>query len=162
MDTPLFNKLEFDKVLNLAAKYCSTENAVEYIKNLRPKTKVDEIIYEGGLVTEAKNLLIQDNNLPIEYLPDLNETISRSSVEGSIITEKKLLQLLRFLVISRLLFNYIKINTELASELSNLSKHLFVDKLFESHITKILKENGEIKDSASVELKNIRDKIKDK
>ena len=162
MESSLLKKLEFDKVLTLVAKYCSTENAKLFIHQLEPKTLFEEIVYEGKIVTEAKNLLIQDNNLSIEYLPDLNEIISRSSVEGSVLTEKKLLQLLKLLVLARLLFNYIKSNSEIAPELYKQGKLLFVDKLFESHITKILTENGEVKDSASVELKNIRNKIKDK
>lgn len=162
MEPSLLIKLEFDKVLTLIAKHCSTENTKLYLLQLKPKTSSEEIVYEGGLVTEAKNLLIQDNNLPIEYLPDLNETISRSSVEGSIITEKKILELLKLLEVSRLLFNYIKNNSEIVPELYNKSKSLFVDRLLESHITKILTDRGEVKDSASVELKGIRNKIKDK
>lgn len=162
MESSLLIKLEFDKVLTLIAKYCSTENTKVYIQQLKPKTSFEEVVYEGKLVTEAKNLLIQDNNLPIEYLPNLNETISRSSIEGSIITEKKILQLLKLLEISRLLFNYIKSNTEIVPELFDKSKSLFVDKLLESHITKILTDRGEVKDSASVELKEIRNKIIDK
>ncbi|HED07265.1 MAG TPA: endonuclease MutS2, partial [Ignavibacteria bacterium] len=162
MEPSLLIKLEFDKVLTLIAKHCSTENTKLYLLQLKPKTSSEEIVYEGGLVTEGKNLLIQDNNLPIEYLPDLNETISRSSVEGSIITEKKILELLKLLEVSRLLFNYIKNNSEIVPELYNKSKSLFVDRLLESHITKILTDRGEVKDSASVELKGIRNKIKDK
>ncbi len=162
MEPSLLIKLEFDKVLTLIAKHCSTENTKLYLLQLKPKTSFEEVVYEGGLVTEAKNLLIQDNNLPIEYLPDLNETISRSSVEGSIITEKKILELLKLLEVSRLLFNYIKNNSEIVPELYNKSKSLFVDRLLESHITKILTDRGEVKDSASVELKGIRNKIKDK
>ncbi len=162
MKPSLLIKLEFDKVLEFIAKYCSTENAKIFINQLKPKNSFEEIIFEGKLVTEAKNLLIQDNNLPIEYLPDLNDIISSSSVEGSVITEKKFLQLLKLLKTSRLLFNYIKNNSEIAPELYKKCKSLFVDKLFESHITKILTETGEVKDSASVELKDIRNKIKAK
>ena len=162
MEASLLNKLEFDKVLTLTAKYCSTENAKLFINKLQPKTSIEEIVYAGKIVTEAKNLLIEDNNLPIEYLPDLNESIARSSVDGSILNEKKILQLLDLLKLSRSLFLYIKNNSEITPELYKKSKSLFVDKLFESHITKILTENGEVRDSASVELKNIRNKIKDK
>ncbi|MCH7827723.1 MAG: endonuclease MutS2, partial [Bacteroidetes bacterium] len=162
MEPSLLIKLEFDKVLTLIAKYSTTENTILFIEKLKPKTTFEEVVYEGKLVTEGKNLLIQDNNLPIEHLPDLDETISRSSIEGSIITEKKILQLLKLLETSRLLFNYIKNNAEIVPELYNESKSLFVDKLLESHITKILTDGGEVKDSASIELKEIRSKIIDK
>ena len=142
MELSLLIKLEFDKVLTIIDRYCSTENAKLYVQQLKPKTSLEEVVYEGKLVTEGKELLIQDNNLPIEYLPDLNETISRSSVEGSIITEKKFLQLLKLLETSRLLFNYIKNNSEIVPELYNKSKSLFVDKLLESQDRKSTRLNS--------------------
>ena len=162
MEIPLLKKLEFDKVLSIIEKYCSTDNGKNYILKLKPQTLHPTIVSEGNLVTEAKRVLIDDNNLPIEYLPDLNESISRSSIEGSILTEKKILQILKLLEISRAIFIYIKNYSEIAPGLYEKSKLLFVDKLFESHITKILNDRGEVKDSASIELKKIRTQIKEK
>lgn len=162
MESSLLRKLEFDKVLKLIEKYGSTENGKDHILQLKPLTSKEKILSEGNLVTEAKRILIEDNNIPIEYLVDLNESISRSTIEGSILVEKKILQILKLMEISRAVFNYIKNQSEIAQGLYDKSKLLFIDKLFESHITKILKPNGEVKDSASTELKKIRVLIKEK
>ncbi|PIW69304.1 MAG: endonuclease MutS2 [Ignavibacteriales bacterium CG12_big_fil_rev_8_21_14_0_65_30_8] len=162
MESSLLRKLEFDKVLKLIEKYCSTENGKDHILKLKPLTSKEKILCEGNLVIEAKRILIEDNNIPIEYLVDLNESISRSAIEGSILVEKKILQILKLMEISRAVFNYIKNHLEIAKGLYEQSKLLFIDKLFESHITKILKPNGEVKDSASTELNKIRSLIKEK
>ncbi len=61
-----------------------------------------------------------------------------------------------------MLYNFIKENSEIAPLLKQLSHSLFVDKLFEHHIQKVIDENGEVKENASKDLKEIRKNIREK
>ncbi|MHB8580927.1 MAG: MutS2 family protein [Ignavibacteriaceae bacterium] len=153
-------KLEFQKVLQYISKYCITENGKKNVFNLIPKDNISLAIAEGNLVTEAKEILIKNIQPPIEYVTDLNETISQSNIEGALIESKKILEILHLAIISRNLGVYLKSNSETSPELSKLSNWLFTDKLFEHSIKKVINESGEVNDNASVKLSEIRNEIR--
>ncbi len=158
----VLEKLEFLKVINYAAKYCITEKGKNYLSSSVPLADSEEIKLEGSFVTEAKDVIILNNYPPIEHLPELEEPLSRSRIEGSVLDKKIILDIYRLAVISRNLFQFLKSNTERAPGLFRYSKDLFVDKLFEHHINKIINENGEIKEDASPKLKEIKKEIRDR
>ena len=153
-------KLEFNKILNYVSRYCVTEKGKNQILSLSPITDLNEIKSEGELVTEAKEVLIKNFVPPLEYLPELDETISKGNIEGAVIESKKILEILRLAVISRNLAQYLKNNSATAPLLYVLAQNLFIDKLFEHYIQKIINENGDIKDSASPKLAEIRRDIR--
>ncbi len=153
-------KLEFQKVLQYISKYCITENGKKNVSRLIPIDNISQAIAEGNLVTEAKEILIKNIQPPIEYITDLNETISQSNIEGALIESKKILEILHLAIISRNLGVYLKSNSEASPELSKLSNWLFTDKLFEHSIKKVINENGEVNDNASVKLSEIRNEIR--
>ena len=163
MATPNFlDKLEYHKVLNYISKYCTTQLAKENILSRLPFTDLSSIKKEGEAVEQTKNCLINNNPPPIEYIPDLNESLSQSNIEGSVLSNKKILDILRLAIISRNLFQYLKNCSQTAPDLFNYSGKLFVDKLFEYQIQKILDENGEIKENASPQLSSIRKEIRNR
>ena len=155
-------KLEYQKVLNYISKYCSTQIGKENILSRQPFNDITTAKLEGEKIEQAKNCLINNNTPPFEYLPDLYETLAQSNIEGSVLSSKKILEILKLAVISRNLFQYLKSNADTAPGLFILSGNLFVDKLFEHHIRKILDENGEVKENASNKLAEIRKEIRNK
>ena len=155
----VFDKLEFVKVLNYISNYCITEAGKNKALSISPFTSLPEIIKEGKLITEAKDILIKLANPPIDYLPNLENTLSQSAIEGALLEAKKILEILKLAVVSRNLFQFLKTNTEKNSPLNELSHNLFVDKAFESYIQRIINENGEIKDNASPKLHDMRKEI---
>ncbi len=156
----VLEKLEYNKVLNYVARYCITEIGKNLILNLKPFAGINEIKKEGELVNQAKEVLIKNFVPPLEYLPELEETISKGNIEGAVIESKKILEILKLAVISRNLFQYLKNNSSTAPLLYETANNLFNDKLFEHYIQKIINENGEIKDNASQKLAEIRREIR--
>ncbi len=156
----VLEKLEYNKILQYIAKYCITEKGKEKILSSEPFLEISKIELEGKLVSEAKEILIKHTLPPIEYLPFLDEAISTSNIEGAILEVKKILEILKLAIISRNLIHYIKQNYETAPLLKDFSERLFTDKLFEHYIQKIINENGEVKDSASAKLSEIRKDIR--
>jgi DNA mismatch repair protein MutS2 len=155
-------KLEFPKVLNFISHYAITEPGKKAVLSIKPLDDLNTVLLEGVCVSEIKNIIIQSVPPPLEYLEDLNEDLSKSRIEGGILTEKKILEILKLAVTSRLLFNFLKENSAIAPNLKHRFSSLFVDKLFEHHIQKIIDDNGEIKESASRTLKSIRNDIREK
>ena len=160
ISTSALEKLEFQKVLQYISRYCITENGKKNVSHLIPTENISQATAEGNLVTEAKEILIKNIQPPIEYITDLNESLSQSNIEGALIESKKILEILHLAIISRNLSAYLKSNSETSPELSKLSNWLFTDKLFEYSIKKIINENGEVNDNASVKLSELRNEIR--
>ncbi|MGE5848397.1 MAG: endonuclease MutS2 [Ignavibacteria bacterium] len=157
------DKLEFPKILQYISKYSATDSGKNYIHSLQPLDDLPRIREEGTLVTQAKEILIRNNSFPLDYLPDMNEIISKSAIQGAVLDTKSVLEVLKLAVNSRNVFQFLKSNSETGPFLfSKTANDLFVDKLFEHHIQKIVGETGEIKENASPKLQEIRKEINSK
>lgn len=158
----LLESLEFTKTLGFIAKYAFTEYGKELINNLRPLNDISEIKKHGGFVTEAKAILIDEEIPPISYLPDLRESLAQSKVEGAVLNQKVIIDVLSLAQISSKLlqfFNKLETETTLSIEYKD---RLFYDKSFEYQFKNIFTETGDISDGASIKLKEIRRSIIEK
>ncbi len=155
-------KLEFSKILSHISKYCVTEKGKSKILILNPLDSLSDVIKEGKKVNQAKEILIQNDFPPIEYLPDLTDSLYRSKIEGVILNSKQILEVLKLAEVSRKLYQFLKPKDDEYNELLELRNLLFVDKVFEHQISKVFTESGDIRDDASNELKSIRNEIKEK
>ena len=162
IDTSVFEKLEFQKVLSNVANYTVTENGKKYVLELSPLFDLKKVITEGETVSEAKEILIRNIPPQIDYIPDLFESISQSRIEGAILNSKKILEILKLAKISRSLNLFIKNNSDIAPTLSEFQFSLMNEKVFEHHIEKVIEESGEIKEKASQKLFDIKKQIRDK
>lgn len=155
-------KLEFQKVLNQVSNYSITEKGKKLVQDLKPVSDKEWIKREGETVNQAKEILIKNVPPPIEYIQDLTETLFQSKIEGSVLSNKKILQVLNLAASSRKLLRFIKDNSETAPLLTSYNPDLFVDKMFEHHIQSVIDENGEVKEKASKKLSSLRKEIRDK
>ena len=152
-------KLEFSKILRHISRYNSTEKGKALVDSIIPLKSPESIKKEAILVVEAKRVLIERGHPPIDYLPDLDEIIAISRIEGQVIESKKILDILKLLSGSRRISQYLKNNSDIAPDIEMLSDKLYVDKFLEHHILEIINEKGEVKDSASKKLHDIRIEI---
>lgn len=154
----VLEKLEFGKVLAYISNYCATEKGKAQIISILPFEVLSDVIRENNFVTEAKDVLIKHSHPPIEYLPDLENILSQSSIEGALLEPRNILDILKLASVSRQLFQFLKENS-VKGTLFELGQNLFVDKVFENYVNRIINENGEIKDNASPKLQEIRREI---
>ena len=158
----VLEKLEFPKILQYISVYSVTEKGKKIVQALTPSFSSPEFITEGNLVSEAKEILIKDIHPPLIYLTDLETSLSKSKIEGAVLESKKILEILSLIISSRNFVHYLKSNSEVAPGLLKLTDDLFVDKVLEHHIQKVINENGEIKENASPKLAEIRRDIREK
>lgn len=154
--------LEFPKVLKYVSAYAQTDVGKLLINDLRPLHNLATIALEGKCATEAKEILVRSNYPPIEYLPDINEPLRIAKIDGAVLEVKQIMSILSLAQISRNLVRFLSDNIVLAPELKLKGNHLFSDKVLEHHITSLITESGELKDSASKLLKEIRSDIRSK
>ena len=158
----VYDKLEFQKIVKHIANYCVTDLGKSEVLKIKPVIDIQKIVNESKLVNQSKRLLIEREHLPLEYLPDLSEDLYRSRIEGSALDSKKILDVLRLLVNSRLTAQYLKNNGDIANDLAEMSGGVFTDKLLEHHIQSIINDRGNVKDNASKQLSGIRKDINNK
>jgi DNA mismatch repair protein MutS2 len=162
IDTQILDKLEFQKILQLIARYSVTEKGKFKVTELKPLPNIDLVKIDGNCVNQAKEILISQNSPPFEFIPDLDTALSQSRIEGTVLDSKKILEILRLATISRNIYQFVKNHADIAADLYKLANSLFVDKVFEHHITKIINDNGEVKDNASAKLAEIKKEINSK
>ncbi|MGB5895230.1 MAG: endonuclease MutS2, partial [Ignavibacteriaceae bacterium] len=162
IDNSTLEKLEFSKILTYISHYAITEPGKTKILSLQPSNDIKTVLQSGNLINEAKYILIENSAPPLEYISNLSEELAKSKIEGTVLRSNKILDILKLAACSRFLFNFIKENAEIAPLLRQLSSWLFVDKLFEHHIQKVIDENGEVKENASKDLKEIRKSVREK
>ncbi len=158
----ILEKLEYQKVIAQILKYCITDNGKKVVCNILPLTNLELIKKNGRQVNEAKEILIKNDFPPLEYLPDLNEVLSRSRIEGTVLQIRQIIDILKLAETSRKLFQFLKPRDGGQTYLRELTEKLFVDKVFEHFIGRVFTENGEIRDDASTKLREIRIEIREK
>ncbi|OGU33937.1 MAG: DNA mismatch repair protein MutS [Ignavibacteria bacterium GWB2_35_6b] len=158
----VLEKLEFNKVLEYISVYTYTVNGKDIIQNKRPYDNVDDVLKYGKYVSEAKEILIKNDLPPLSYIPDLNTQISTAKIEDAVLNLQNIKDILSLAETSRKLYQFLKLNEESETLSQDFLNNLFVDKVFEHHISKIFDESGEISDNASPKLKEIRVEIKNK
>ena len=158
----VFETLEYFKVLKYVSKYSHTEIGRELILNSLPLENEIIAVRSGLKVSEAKKLLIQNDFPPFEYIPNIHQQLTQSKIEGSVLTINNIRDTYNVLVVSRKIKNFLSVKCEGTSLSSENINSLYIDKLLEKRIDLIFTSSGEIKDSASVELKRIRNSINEK
>ncbi|MFC2119616.1 endonuclease MutS2 [Bacteroidota bacterium] len=162
IDNSTLEKLEFSKILTYISQYVVTESGKSKILSLQPSNDINTVLQNGNIINEAKKILIENTAPPLEYISNLSEELAKSKIEGTVLRSNKILEILKLVTCSRFLFNFFKENSEIAPSLKQLSNTLFVDKLFEHHIQKVIDENGEVKENASKNLKELRKSLREK
>lgn len=152
-------KLEFDKIVEKIAGLAYTDTGRNEVSNLHPIDKLEDIIAEGKYVSEAKEILINHDYPPIDYLPDLSEALFRSKIKGNVLDIREIHYILKLAQTSRKLFQFINNRSDGSDSITLISKDLFIDKVFENAIERVFDDKGEISDNASENLRSIRKKI---
>ncbi len=162
IERTILEKLEFHKVLQIISKYSITGPGKIEVLESGPLTNRDQIIYEGRLTSEAKELLGSFPEHPIDYIPELSDDIGLSRIEGSVLPPSKILNILKLAAVSRQLAYFLGIHRDLCPELNTFVPSLYNNRVLENHINSVLNENGELKDNASRELQQLRRSIAEK
>lgn len=162
----IYSKLEFPKIIGKLRSYSSTPLGAEKCENINFESEMLFVNKELELTDQMKNLITVEGGIRLDGIKDVKKIISGLKIEGYFIPSDKLLWILDFLKISRYAKSFIKLRNEDShgeyAGLSDIAENIFTDKLLEHNIEVTVDENGNVKDSASVKLRQIRNEIKKK
>ena len=107
-----------------------------------------------------KKLLESDDPFPIDGLRDIREPLQRAGIENSILGPSDLLPIALTLQAARNIKTYIQKRKDAYHRaVFALCEIVNINKILEYNITQAIDENGNIKDTASKELRSIRGEL---
>ena len=151
--------LEFDKIAEKLSNFAKTKQSKELCLAIMPFDDIVKIKNELQCTREAKQILDMPNDIPIEFLADIEAIKKNMGV--SYLAEDELIDVAKTLRTSRLVKKFLFDNLEESSNIRNLVQNLLVDKMLEDKIFSTFDENLNIRQDATPELKGLFTALRD-
>lgn len=156
-----YEKLEFDKVLAQLQSLCLGELGAERVAALPLSTQIEPIEKQLSEVNEYYQAILNNQRIPLEAYPKLDEVLRMLSIQGYVLPLDGLLAIAKQLHLVQRLFAFFKNRTEEEEEdlrfvhLPDLLRDLEFDEDLLAAINGIVDKEGNIRSDASAELQRI-------
>ena len=151
--------LEFDKIAEKLSNFAKTKQSKEICLKTLPFTDIVKIKNELQCTREAKQILDMPNDIPIEFLADIEQIQKNMGV--SYLAENELIDIAKTLRTSRLVKKFLFDNLPMLSIIRNAAQNLLADKQLEDKIFSTFDENLNIRQDATLELKGLFAALRD-
>lgn len=159
----LESKIGFDKILELLKQKFVSNLGASFLSDVKFSNNINTIKNRLLTTYEFKQILLE-NNLSVDNIYDLSDELKKLKIENTFLLQEELLKLWKTLTSIDQIVSFFKID-ENKQNYPNLSLKISEIKIFKfifDLIKRIINKEGEIKDSASKELKRIRSEISEK
>ena len=159
----LYEKLEFDKVLELLEKECLGELGAEAVKALKPADNIELIERSLNETHEFKHSVDENDTFSISGYTVISEELRMLEVEGYVLPEEGMRSIKAVLNFTHNIFRFFRgARRETYPTLyANIREVSFDESLIEA-IGKVIDEEGNIRPDASPELMKIRRQVQSK
>jgi len=154
--------LQFDRIKSLVQQKCYSRRAKELCSDIFPKSEPALILKELYQTQELKATIGSDNFFPGVDHDDTSAELSRLGLEGSLLHETQLLEVLKTTEAANTMVRYLKNKKAALPHLHELVTHVEVNTVVVDEIDKIIDAEAQVKNSASPELSHIRKQIAEK
>ncbi|MGZ8557954.1 MAG: endonuclease MutS2, partial [Chitinophagaceae bacterium] len=150
-------QLEFDKVKALLAAYCQTDHARTRTEQLRIHTRKEFIDTELRQSHEYRQLIQNSIYFPNDYILNLSKELKLLSIPGALLAGDQLLLFRKLAESMEKIFRWFDQERRSAfGALARVIENTYFEKTIITLIDEVLDESGQVKDTASNELKDIR------
>lgn len=150
-------QLEFDKVKTLLAEHCQAEYARNKANNLRIHTLKEYIDTELKQTHEYSQLLKNGIYFPNGHILNLTNDLKLLAIPGAILAGDQFMQIRKLAESMERIFRWFDSERRIAYEaLAKVISNTYYEKAIIEMIDVVLDEQGQVKDNASSELKEIR------
>jgi DNA mismatch repair protein MutS2 len=156
MDEHTLKVLEFDKIKRMLSSRCLSDWGKELCLSLFPFKDKETIEREIRETTELRDILLYEQKFPLASIRDVRKSLKKAEIEGVLLEPKELLDIGEMLAISKALLKFIKSNEGKYPNTFKLISQLRSFDQIQSAINSTVDQSGEIKDSASGRLSDIR------
>ena len=154
------DKLGFTKIRELLAAECTNPLAVRMVSEMQYSSNYDRVVRELQQTEEFRQILVLDNSFPSQDFFDLTDELVRLRIGNTVIEQEALFDLKCSLhTINECLRFLLRDDPVRYPLLHDLAKRVELDPAITKSIAKIIDDKGEIFDSASPQLQEIRRQI---
>ncbi|KPK22512.1 MAG: hypothetical protein AMK69_19685, partial [Nitrospira bacterium SG8_3] len=160
MSTPLYQTLEFDKVLDDLARRTQCPVSAERLQHLKPLSSIELVRKRLARVSEARTLMDSGGSFPISPFDDIGSHLKSAAIEGSRLDPKAFQSIHTVLELSAQLRGFLKKNESDLPLLHEAAADLTPKPDLVKEIDKAIDLRSlEIRDQASRNLAAIRRKM---
>ncbi|MGB2868973.1 MAG: endonuclease MutS2 [Bacteroidota bacterium] len=152
----VLKKLEFDNVVERISRLSASDTGKERSLGIVPSIDREWIEHELRRVSECKELLIAEGSVPLDEMKSVERALHKTTVENQILSIQELLDVASTLRASRTMHAFLSKRKSTYKALADFIPQLFADRIVEFNISQALDPKGFVKDTASKELKQIR------
>jgi DNA mismatch repair protein MutS2 len=150
-------QLEFTKVKELLTNYCQCEYAKVKAGVLRIHTRKDFVETELRQTHEYRQLITNGIYFPADYILNLSKELKLLSIPGAVLNGEELQHIRKLAETMEKIFRWFDPERKGAySGLAKIISTTYYEKVIIEMIDDVLDEQGQVKDNASEDLKNIR------
>lgn len=149
------DKLGFTEIKELIKAHCLSEMGRQMVDKIQVMSNYDQIrkfLYQAN---EFKNILQNDEALPIHHFFDVKSLANKARIEGAFLTEEEFYKVYASLNTVFAVINYFNDREGQYPNLEALFEHLPVEKNITRKIEAVIDQNGKIRPNASRELQEI-------
>ena len=151
--------LEFTTVLNQISEFCISGLGKEKVAEIKPIHQKNVLLKELKLVDEYLTSFESDNRIPNHGFDNITENVKRLAIENSFLETDAFLKIAATsLTVNELIKFFKKFEIQFPT-FFKVSQEIEFTKFIDDEIKKIIEISGEVKNNASVELKQIRRNI---
>jgi len=150
------DSLGFDKICEIIAREVVSESGSLRVVKLKPVSKLNEIIVQQDRISALRNLLNNNDDLPISNFQDIREELNRCKVRGSYFSTENLLQIVNIIRQSDAIGHCFRTHKETMKALEFLITGINPLNHVYKLINRVVDEDARIQDRASQELARIR------
>ncbi|HPH19470.1 MAG: Smr/MutS family protein [Haliscomenobacter sp.] len=152
----LFEKLEFDKIIELLVKECLGEQGIERIRALQPQTNLIQIEERLKEVTELKRSIEHNDRLPLLAYENIDSDLQLLAIVDAVLPEDGLRRINTILVsIGNIYKFFTPSRREFYKTLYEVVRPVHFDPALAKEIDRVIDPDGNIRPDASPELLRI-------
>lgn len=151
----LYQKLEFDQVLQLLANHCVSQSARELALNLQPASTAAAVKRLQSLAFESYQLQAFDGGLPDAQIPHISAYLRTAFIEGAFLDEEQCFELLKLLQYVKRLLGFFDARKESYPLMHGLAAEFELPKEAISSLERVIGADGKLRPNASRELSDI-------
>ncbi len=150
-------QLEYDKIKTLLSDHCRSEYAIHKSQNLRVHTKENFIEAALNQSNEFKLLELNQSYFPLNHIVNAQKEIKLLGIPGACLIGEQWLLIRKLLITAEDIFRWFNEERILNyPTLHSIISESYYEVTIKDTINKVLDEFGQVLDSASADLQNIR------
>jgi DNA mismatch repair protein MutS2 len=149
------DKLGFTEVKELIKSHCLSDMGRQMVERIQVMNNYDQIVKFLHQANEFKNILLNDEALPINHFFDIKALANKARVEGAFLNEEEFYHVQASLTTVYAVIAYFNDREGLYPNLEALFEHLPIEKSILKKIDAIIDQKGKIRSNASRDLLDI-------